>query len=117
MKQLVRRHLKEIDMQNVTAHWMMLHLLNQGKLRSTSGNLKLDKDVLPDRVGKKSGNFALTDFQIAGLALVTIDDGWHNAAGAEVFDGVSTDFSAGLRGKFDLFCHGIRKVVSVILVF
>jgi len=49
--------------------------------------------------------------KFARLILVPVDDGGNDTAGAEVLDGIATDIGAGPGGKFDLFSHGIAKVV------
>jgi hypothetical protein len=101
-------------MENVAAHRMVLDLLDQGELVGNAvaiGDDELDEDVLADRMGKQGRNLALLDLEAGRLILVTVNDSGNQAAGTEVFDGIATDIGAGPGGKFDLFSHGIAKVV------
>jgi hypothetical protein len=101
-------------MENVAAHGMVLDLLDQGELVGNAvavGDDEFDEDVLADRMGKQGRNLALLDLEAGRLILVTVNDCGNQAAGTEVFDGIATDIGAGPGGKFDLFSHGIAKVV------
>jgi hypothetical protein len=109
VEEFVHGHLEEIDVKDVSADRVMLDFLDQGKLGGT-GDVELDKDVLTDGVLEDCGDLAGVDLEIAGLILVSIDDGGDHAAAAEVLDGIAADIGAGPGGKFDLFCHKIRKL-------
>jgi hypothetical protein len=114
VEHLIHGNLEEVDVENVAAHGMVLDLLNQGKLVgnvAAVGDDEFDEDVLADRMGKQGRNLALLDLEVGRLILVAVDDCGNQAAGTEVFDGIAADIGAGPGGKFDLFSHGITKVV------
>ena len=98
-------------MKDITAHWMMLDFLNEGKLTRNSVlscNLKLYEKILPNGMGKERPDFAVAYLEIGRLILVTIDHCRNGTAGAELLDGIATDFGAGPGGKLYLFSHEIR---------
>jgi hypothetical protein len=114
VEHLVHGDLKEIDVEDVTSHGMVLDFLDQGELvgnRAAVGDDEFDKDVLADRMGQERRNLALLDLEVGGLVLVTVDNRGNQAAGAEMLDGIASEIGAGARGKFDLFSHGFVKVV------
>ena len=110
---IVHGDLEEVDVEDVAAHGMVLHFLDQGKLAGDAaalGDHELDEDVLADRVGEERRDLALLDLEVGGLVLVTVDHRRDEAAGAELLDGIAADLGAGPGGKFDLFSHGIGRV-------
>jgi hypothetical protein len=111
---LVHGDLEEIDVEDVASHRMVLDFLDQRKLvgdATAVGDDELDEDVLADRVGEERRDLALLDLEVGGLILVAVDDRGNQTAGTEVLDGIAADIGAGPGGKFDLFSHGIAKVV------
>ena len=114
VENLVHGNLEEIHMKDLTAHGMMLDLLDQRELRGT-GDVEFHEDVLTDGVRKEGGDFTLVDLKIAWLILVTVDNGRNGTTGAKLLDGITADISAGPCGKFDLFCHGITKLRRMLL--
>jgi hypothetical protein len=118
VEELIHGHLEEIDVEDVATHRVVLDFLNQGKLVGDGtpvGNDEFDEDVLADGMGEKGRDLTLLDLKVAGLVLVSVDNGGNHAAGAEMLDGIAADVGAGTCGKFDLFCHGIRKCGRLIL--
>jgi len=109
VEELIHGDLKKVDVEDVTAHRVVLDFLNQGKL-GRAVNVELDEDILTDGMLENRHNLAVVDLKVGRLILVTVDNGGDDAATAEVLDGVAADIGAGPGGKFDLFCHKIRKV-------
>jgi hypothetical protein len=114
VEHLIHGDLEEVDVEDVAANRMVLDLLDQGKFVgdiAAVGDDELDEDVLADRVGEERGDLTLLDLEVGGLILVAVNDCGNQAAGTEVLDGIAADIGAGPGGKFDLFSHGIAKVV------
>ncbi len=109
VEDLIHGDLEEIDVKDVSAHRVVLDFLNQGKL-GCAGDVELDEDVLADGMFEDCRDLAGVQLKVGRLVLVTIDHSGDDTAGAEVLDGVAADIGAGPCGKFDLFCHKIRKV-------
>jgi hypothetical protein len=109
VEEFVHGHLEEIDVENVPADGVMLHLLDQGELRGAR-DVELDEDVLTDGMLQDRRDLTGVDLKVAGMILMPVDDGGNDATGAEMLDGIAADIGAGPGGKFDLFCHKIRKL-------
>ena len=88
----------EIDVDDVAAHGMVLHFLNE---RETVGGLaavvdfEFDENVFADSVSEETLNVLLGNFEVLGSILGAVNDGRHGAASAHLLDGIAPGFRTG----------------------
>lgn len=100
MNLLVGVYRMKVDMKNAAFQRVMLHLLDKGEpigdLRAIR-DLQLDKDMLADRAGQQSANFARGDLQIRRFVRAAVDDRRNEALALDLLDRVAARLEASLR--------------------
>ena len=98
----------EVDVQNLVAKRVSLHLLDERKLAGfvcAVLDFQIHENVLADGMGKENFEFAVRDFEVCWRPVMAVDDGWNGSARADGFDGIAAAFGAGTGCEFNLLGH------------